>query len=61
MFSKPNNASPTSVITDTISKIVNTHKPKTRYRVGKWAKPTVWMRIFLGDRIFDKVIMSQVK
>lgn len=54
-------ASPASVIADTISKIVNSDNPKTRYRVGKWAKPLVWIRLFLGDRIFDKVIMSQVK
>ena len=49
-----------AIIAETISKIVQSDKPKTRYRVGKWAKPMVWMRIFLGDRIFDKVVMSQV-
>lgn len=49
-----------SLIAETVSEIVQAQKPKTRYRVGKWAKPMVWMRIFLGDRIFDKVVMSQV-
>jgi len=49
-----------SVIADTVGKIVNAEKPKTRYRVGLWAKPMVWMRIYLGDRIFDKLVMSQV-
>jgi NAD(P)-dependent dehydrogenase (short-subunit alcohol dehydrogenase family) len=53
-------ASKPSVIADTISEIVSTKQPKTRYRVGKWAKPMVWMRIFLGDRLFDKIVMSQV-
>jgi short-subunit dehydrogenase len=53
--------SPTSVISNTISKIVKTNNPKTRYRVGNWAKPMVWMRINLGDRLFDKLIMSQIK
>jgi len=53
--------SPASVIAKTISKIVNSNKPKTRYRVGKWAKPMVWMRINLGDRLFDRLIMSQIK
>lgn len=52
--------SKTSVISSTVSAIVNTNKPKTRYRVGLWAKPMVWMRIYLGDRLFDKIIMSQV-
>jgi len=48
------------IIANTISSIVNSNEPKTRYRVGKWAKPMVWMRIFLGDRLFDKIVMSQV-
>jgi len=48
------------VISDTVLKIVESKKPKTRYRVGKWAKPMVWMRIYLGDRLFDKIVMSQV-
>ncbi len=50
-----------SVISNTISKIVRTNKPKTRYRVGRWSKPMVWLRIYLGDNIFDKIIMSQIK
>lgn len=49
------------VIADTVSQIVAAAQPKTRYRVGKWAKPMVWMRIHLGDRMFDKIVMSQVK
>ncbi|GAB4029709.1 oxidoreductase [Spirosoma gilvum] len=49
-----------AVIAHTVSKIVAASKPKTRYRVGLWAKPMVWMRIYLGDRLFDKIIMSQV-
>lgn len=53
--------SPTTVIADTISKIVRVNRPKTRYRVGNWAKPMVWMRIYLGDKLFDKLIMSQIK
>ena len=52
--------SPAFVIANTISKIVNSNKPKTRYRVGKWAKPMVWVRIYLGDKLFDKLIMSQI-
>lgn len=50
-----------TVISKTISKIVAANKPKTRYRVGYFAKPMVWMRIYLGDRLFDKIVMSQVK
>lgn len=53
--------SKSKVIADTILKIVDSDKPKTRYRVGYFAKPMVWMRIYLGDRLFDKIVMSQVK
>lgn len=54
-------ASQPSVITEAILKIVASKKPKTRYRVGKFAKPMVWMRTFLGDRLFDKMAMSMMK
>jgi short-subunit dehydrogenase len=53
--------SPAIVISNTVSKIINSNNPKTRYRVGNWAKPMVWMRVYLGDKLFDKVIMSQLK
>jgi short-subunit dehydrogenase len=52
--------SKTTVISNTLTKIVNERNPKTRYRVGLWAKPMVWMRIYLGDKLFDKIVMSQV-
>ena len=55
-----NGSSQPSVISNTISKIVNANKPKTRYRVGKFAKPMVWMRTYLGDTLFDKIVMSQM-
>ncbi|MEN9640052.1 MAG: hypothetical protein RLZZ262_1921 [Bacteroidota bacterium] len=53
-------ASKPVVIAKTISQIVRSNRPKTRYRIGKFAKPMVWLRIYLGDRMFDKIIMSQV-
>jgi short-subunit dehydrogenase len=53
--------SPASVISNTISKIVASSKPKTRYAVGKYAKPMIFLRTYFGDRIFDKAVMSQVK
>jgi len=59
-YEKKNAASPATVISNAISKAIKSHKPKTRYRVGKFAKPLVWIRLFLGDRIFDKALMSQV-
>ena len=56
-----NMMSPTSVITKTILKIIESKKPKTRYVVGAMAKPMMWMRKHLGDTMFDKILMSQLK
>lgn len=53
--------SPPSVITNLVSKAVNSSKPKTRYVAGKFAKPMIWMRKHLGDRMFDRIVMTQVK
>lgn len=53
--------SPSSLISDLISKAINAAKPKTRYVAGYMAKPLMWMRKYLGDRIFDTLIMSQAK
>ena len=56
-----NMMSPTSVITKTILNIVESKIPKTRYAVGAMAKPMMWMRKHLGDAMFDKILMSQLK
>ena len=58
---EPGGNSPTSVISDLISKAVKSAKPRTRYVAGKWAKPIIFLRGWLSDRMFDSVIMSQVK
>ncbi|GAB5551983.1 MAG: oxidoreductase [Saprospiraceae bacterium] len=60
-YEKENASSPPSVIANTISKAVNASKPKTRYTAGKLAKPLVFVRNYLGDRIYDWAINSQFK
>ncbi|MDA3615696.1 oxidoreductase [Polluticaenibacter yanchengensis] len=57
---KGNGSSKPGVISDAIVKIVNSDNPKTRYKVGKFSKIMPWMRIYLGDKIFDKIVMSQM-
>lgn len=52
--------SKSTVISNTVSRIIIEQKPKTRYRVGMFAKPMVWLRIYLGDNLFDNIVMSQV-
>ena len=44
-----------------VSKAVKARTPRTRYVAGKYAKPMIVMRKWLGDRIFDRVIMSQMR
>ncbi len=54
-------ASDPSVITDFIVKAIQTKKPKTRYRGGYLAKPGAFIRTYLGDRIWDRMVMSRIK
>ena len=44
------------VIAHTIVKSVTVKKPKTRYLVGYGAKPAVFIRRLISDRMFDKLI-----
>jgi len=60
-YEKKGAASPPSVIARAISKAIDAKKPKTRYAVGKLAKPLIFMRKYFGDRIFDWALMSQMK
>lgn len=53
--------SPPSVITDLIDRAVHAKRPKTRYVAGAYAKPLMWMRKYLGDRAFDRILHSQMK
>jgi short-subunit dehydrogenase len=52
--------SPPSVVAEAISKAVNSKNPKTRYTMGKFAKPMLFLRKYLSDNLFDKAVMSQV-
>ena len=44
------------VISNAISKAVNSHRPKTRYLVGMGAKPLVFLHAILPDRWFDALM-----
>ena len=45
----------------TIAKATTDRKPKTRYVKGYMARPAMAVRKWFGDKLYDKVIMSQVK
>lgn len=49
------------VLGKTIAKAATVSKPRIRYAKGYMAKPAIFMRKWFGDRIFDKLIMSQIK
>lgn len=41
-----------------IVKAVTARKPKTRYLLGMGAKPMVYMKRILGDRLYDKIVLK---
>lgn len=51
-----NRLSPPSVIASAIVEAATAPKPRTRYAVGFGAKPILFMRRWLSDRMFDKLI-----
>lgn len=50
--------SPPSVVARTIRKAVTARRPKTRYAVGYGARPSIFIRKILSDRIFDRLISA---
>lgn len=59
-YSQGGGSSP-QLIADTVSRAIKAGRPRTRYAVGKYARPLIWIRKWLGDRVFDRVVMSTVK
>lgn len=47
------------LVANTISKAISAKNPKTRYPAGSMAKPLLFLRKVLSDKLFDKLIMSQ--
>lgn len=54
------NASDPMIVANTIVRIVNARNPRTRYLVGRMARLLVGIRRVFGDRIYDRLVMSQV-
>ncbi|MDX3910606.1 MAG: hypothetical protein QHC67_12420 [Sphingobium sp.] len=47
-----------SVIAQTVVRAVTADKPQTRYAAGYMAKPILFLRLPLPDRLFDRMIAS---
>ncbi|RWX69481.1 oxidoreductase [Mesorhizobium sp. M4B.F.Ca.ET.089.01.1.1] len=50
-----------SVIADVVSTAVRSTRPRTRYAAGKYARMMIGVRKWLGDRMFDRLILSQMR
>ncbi len=59
-YGENGNGSSPQVIANVIANAVRSKKPKTRYAKGKYAKPLIWVRTYLGDRIYDRMVMNQI-
>lgn len=49
------------VIANVVARAVAKRRPRTRYVAGKFAKPLIAIRAWLGDRMFDRIILSQLR
>ena len=56
-----NAGSPPEVIATLVSKVLNAKCPKTRYHAGQISTLILFLRRWLPDRWFDRVVMSQVR
>ena len=61
LYDTEGSASPPSVVADAIVKATRASRPKTRYAIGKLAKPLIFIRQYFGDRIFDMAVTSRAK
>ncbi len=50
-----------SVIADVVSAAISSTRPRTRYAAGKYAKMMIGVRKWFGDRMFDRLILSQMR
>lgn len=50
-----------TVVARAITRAVRARRPKTRYVAGNLARPLMLVRKFLGDRVYDRLIMSQFR
>lgn len=53
--------SPPTVVANAIDRAVRARRPKTRYVAGNLAHPLMFVRKYLGDRVYDRLIMSQFR
>jgi len=55
-YTRPGAMSPPSVVAATIVRALRARRPRTRYPVGRLARPAIAIRKWLGDRIYDRIV-----
>jgi hypothetical protein len=60
-FSGSGKAPKPIIIAELIKKIIEKKRPKARYAKGFMAKPILFFRKYLSDRMFDKIIVMTMK
>lgn len=50
-----------TVVADAIARAVRARRPRTRYVAGNLARPLMFIRKYFGDRVYDRLIMSQFR
>lgn len=61
MENPPLKGSNPKVISNTVLKIINARRPKTRYLVGQGSHFLLGLRRIFGDRAYDALMLSQMK
>ena len=54
-------ASPPAVVADAVARAVTARRPRTRYAVGRGARPLLFARRVLPDRAFDRVMLLTLR
>lgn len=49
------------VIARIVSATVKSPRPKTRYAAGQFARPLIFLRKWVSDRLFDQIVMRAVR
>lgn len=60
-FVRDGAGSPPEVIANEVLKAIKARRPKTRYVAGQYAKMTLFIRKWFGDRFYDRMVMAMVK
>ncbi|EHJ53364.1 oxidoreductase [Streptococcus macacae] len=61
MENPPMKGSDPKVISNTVLKIINARRPKTRYLVGQGSHFLVGLRRLFGDRVYDALMLRQMR